>query len=230
MTKIAIIQFPGSNCDQDILGAFQRHFGLTPFFVWHSENHLPKSDGVVIPGGFSFGDYLRSGALASHSPIMQEVKAFARMGGPVLGICNGFQILTESKMLPGALLRNRDRKFICKQLTLQTQPGESVYHKELGNRSLEMPIAHGEGRYYIDNEGYKALNDQGQIIFRYGSKPQRSDLGENPNGSIGSIAGIVSSNGRVMGLMPHPERATDLILGGSNDGLLVLKAFLNTTM
>lgn len=228
-TKLAIIQFPGSNCDQDILEAFTRHFGVTSMFVWHSENRLPKVDGVIIPGGFSFGDYLRSGALAAHSPIMQEVKSFGRAGGPVLGICNGFQILTESKMLPGALLRNKSRKFVCKYLQLQTHKGRSSYHQELAGHTLAMPIAHGEGNYYIDEEGYKTLEGEGQILFKYASNSQDLE-GGNPNGSKGAIAGIVSSNGRVMGLMPHPERATDRILGGSSDGLLVLKAFLNTTM
>jgi phosphoribosylformylglycinamidine synthase I len=222
-TQIAIIQFPGSNCDRDMLEAFARHFQIDAKVVWHSERKLPKVDGVVIPGGFSFGDYLRSGALASHSAIMDEVRQFAKKGGAILGICNGFQILTESHLLPGALLKNRGRSFICQTCDLETASGETPYHKTLGTGTFSMPIAHGEGRYYIDSEGLSRLESEGQILLRYSKKS------DNPNGSVGSIAGITSKNGRILGLMPHPERATDLVVGGSIDGLTVLRGFLEAT-
>lgn len=222
-TQIAIIQFPGSNCDRDMVEAFSRHFQIDAKLVWHSEMRLPKVDGVVIPGGFSFGDYLRSGALASHAPIMTEVREFAKKGGAILGICNGFQILTEAHLLPGALLKNHSRAFLCQICDLDPALGESPYHKILGAKTLSMPIAHGEGRYYIDPEGLARLEADGQIVLRYGRKC------DNPNGSVASIAGVTSKNGRILGLMPHPERATDLVVGGSTDGLKVLKAFLEAT-
>lgn len=222
-TELAIIQFPGSNCDRDMLEAFSRHFQIQPKFIWHSERRLPKVDGVIIPGGFSFGDYLRSGALAAHAPIMQEVREFARKGGAIMGICNGFQILTEAKLLPGALLRNSRRSFLCHTCDLETHAGDSPYHKAIGMKMLSMPIAHGEGRYYIDSEGLSRLESEGQILLRYNRKH------DNPNGSTDWIAGITSKNGRILGLMPHPERATDFIVGGSTDGLLVLQGFLNAT-
>jgi len=171
----------------------------------------------VLPGGFSYGDYLRSGALASHSTIMAAVKQFVAKGGPVLGICNGFQVLTESHLLPGALLRNAGRKFVCEYVTLAPGTGSSVYQTSLKGKKLQVPIAHGEGRYFIDQDGLKRLKDDGGVAFTYES---------NPNGSLDDIAGVVSKNGRVMGLMPHPERATDTLMGGSNDGLGIWQAFL----
>lgn len=216
--NIGLVQFPGSNCDMDVVDALKRHFSLDTKLVWHTESKLPALDAVILPGGFSFGDYLRSGALASHSPVMAAVKDFAAKGGPVIGICNGFQVLTESHLLPGALLRNNSRKFICDYVTLKAGDGTSTYQKTLKGRPLKVPIAHGEGRYYIDADGLKRLQDNGQVAFRY--------TGANPNGSLDAIAGIVSTNGRVMGLMPHPERATDEVMGGSKDGLGILEAFL----
>ena len=219
MTRnIGLVQFPGSNCDMDVVDALQRHFNIKATLVWHTEATLPALDAVILPGGFSFGDYLRSGALASHSPVMAAVKGFAKKGGPVIGICNGFQILTESHLLPGALLRNAGRKFICEYVTLKAGTGDSAYQRTLQGRELKVPIAHGEGRYVIDSDGLKHLHDKGQVAFRY--------HGKNPNGSLDDIAGIVSDNGRVMGLMPHPERATDAVMGGSEDGLGILQAFL----
>lgn len=216
--KIGLVQFPGSNCDMDVVDALKRHFNLPTTLVWHTETSLPQLDAVILPGGFSFGDYLRSGALASHSPVMAAVKDFAKAGGPVIGICNGFQVLTESHLLPGALLRNNSRKFICEYVELRAGTGASTYQRTLAGRSLKVPIAHGEGRYFIDPEGLKRLQDNGQVAFRYS--------GKNPNGSLDDIAGVVSDNGRVMGLMPHPERATDEVMGGSKDGLGIIEAFL----
>lgn len=215
--RIALVQFPGSNCDMDCIDAMKRHFGITLQLVWHTESTLPQVDAVILPGGFSYGDYLRSGALASHSPVMASVKNFAGRGGAVMGICNGFQILTESQLLPGALLRNAHRKFVCRYVGLSTVDGTSSYQKTLAGKTSNVPVAHGEGRYFIDNDGLKRLKDKGQIAFRYN---------DNPNGALDDIAGIVSENGRVMGMMPHPERATDDILGGSKDGLGILEAFL----
>ncbi len=219
-SRIAIVQFPGSNCDFDLFDVFSRHFGINALGVWHQEAKLPKVDAVVLPGGFSFGDYLRSGALAAHSPVMAAVKEFADKGGWVLGICNGFQVLTESHLLPGALLRNNHRKFVCREVSLSVGAGSSVYQKALQGKTLKMPVAHGEGRYYIDPEGLKRLVGEGQVAFRY--------HGGNPNGAVDDIAGIVSANGRVMGMMPHPERATETLVGGSADGLQILKVFLSS--
>lgn len=224
--RIALVQFPGSNCDMDCVDAFKRHFDISLVPVWHTESALPAVDAVILPGGFSYGDYLRSGALASHSPVMHSVKAFAGKGGAVLGICNGFQILTESHLLPGALLRNSHRKFACKYVNLATGGGASTYQRALAGRVSSIPIAHGEGRYYIDAPGLATLRDKGQIAFRYADAAGTVSPAANPNGSLDNIAGIVSVNGRVMGMMPHPERATDVIMGSSKDGLAIMEAFL----
>lgn len=224
--NIGIVQFPGSNCDQDVIDALERHFGVPTTLVWHTETTLPSLEAVILPGGFSFGDYLRSGTLAAHSPVMGAVRQFAKAGGPVLGICNGFQVLTESGLLPGALLRNSGRSFICRPIFMVAEPGPSTYQGQLAGRTLRLPIAHGQGRYYIDSEGLKALEQEGRITFRYSNASGQTVLESNPNGSIGNIAGIVSKNGRICGLMPHPERATDQLLGGSADGLAIIEAFL----
>lgn len=222
---VGLIQFPGSNCDADCVDTMQRHFGIKTQLVWHTETALPKLDAIILPGGFSYGDYLRSGALASHSPVMAVVKEFVKKGGPVIGICNGFQILTESHLLPGALLRNNTRKFVCKYVALKGESGHSAYSSMMADKTLSIPIAHGEGRYYIDNDGLKRLKDNGQVVFRYSSIDGVVSESSNPNGSLENIAGIVSENGRVFGLMPHPERATDTVMGGSKDGLLIWQAF-----
>ena len=215
--RVGLVQFPGSNCDFDCLQAFKQRFNIDLVPVWHTEKQLPHVDRVILPGGFSYGDYLRGGALASHSPIMQDVKKFAARGGSIIGICNGFQILTEANLLPGVLLKNSSRKFICRQVELAVGEGSSEYHRRLGKQTLKIPIAHGEGRYFADEPTLKRLRDKGQVLFRYVP---------NPNGAVDDIAGIVSENGRIMGLMPHPERAADRLIGGSEDGLRVLEAFL----
>ena len=214
--RIGVIQFPGSNCDMDCIDAFARHFEIKAEPVWHQEASLPALDAVIIPGGFSFGDYLRSGALASHAPIMADVKKFAQMGGSILGICNGFQILTESQILPGALLHNLSQNFICRGVSLKG-PNQEV---------LTMPIAHGEGRFWIDEMGLKHLEDSGSVAYRYCDESGRVSPDSNPNGAVANIAGIFSKNKKVLGMMPHPERATDVVMGGSADGLVVLKEFL----
>lgn len=227
--KVGLVQFPGSNCDMDCIHALKRYFGIQAFAVWHTETQLPPTDALIIPGGFSFGDYLRSGALASHSRIMPAVKSFIDRGGAVMGICNGFQILTESRLLPGALLRNSGRSFICKQVQLGVMPGSSHFQRISQNESLCIPIAHGEGRYYADTDTYKSLCDHNQIAYRYVDSSGQPTATANPNGSLENIAGIVSRNGRVLGLMPHPERAVDRLTGGSADGLKIIEAFLNSS-
>ncbi len=211
--KVAVLQFPGSNCDQDALKALREDVGVQAEYVWHNDGSLSGFDAVFVPGGFSYGDYLRCGAMASRSAIMQETIRFANEGRPVIGACNGFQILTESRLLPGALLKNEKQKFVCKNVELEAVNQTSIWTSGV-NKTISLPIAHGEGRYVIDTDGLKRLQDQNQIAFRYV---------ENPNGSVDNIAGVVNEKGNVLGLMPHPERATKELLGG-NDGLLILRA------
>jgi phosphoribosylformylglycinamidine synthase subunit PurQ / glutaminase len=214
--RVGVVQFPGSNCDADCVDVLKRHFNIEAKLIWHSTPKLPPLDLVVLPGGFSYGDYLRSGALASHSSIMQDVKKFADNGGAILGICNGFQILVESKILPGMLLHNENLKFQCK----------NVYLKSETSKPLKMPIAHGEGRYYADSKTIAELENSGSIAYRYCDEDGKFTLNANPNGSLNSIAGIYSANKKVLGMMPRPERAADFYLGGSDDGLIVLNDFL----
>jgi len=216
--KIGLLQFPGSNCDMDCIETFKRHFGIDLIKVWHTEEKLPELQGLIIPGGFSYGDYLRGGSLASHSQIMSDVKRFAGEGGAIIGICNGFQILTESHLLPGILLRNDKQKFVCEFSDLTLQKGSSAYHKTIEAKKLAIPIAHGEGRYYVGKKELEKLIENNQIVFKYSN---------NPNGSVEDIAGICSENGKILGMMPHPERAVDSLFG-SEDGLLVWKAFLSS--
>jgi len=216
--KVGILQFPGSNCDFDTLHAFKGALGVSAELVWHKETTLEGYDAVVVPGGFSYGDYLRCGAIARFSPVMKALVAFAQKGGAVLGICNGFQILCESGLLPGALVRNSGMEFICKTVPLTVEDAGSAFNaKVLGASEIRLPVAHGEGNYRIDDAGLKALKDNGQILLRY--------AGDNPNGSVESIAGVRNVAGNVWGMMPHPERAVETIFP-SMDGLPVLKAFL----
>lgn len=225
---IGLVQFPGSNCDADCIDAFKRLFQIDLELIWHEAHEVPSHiQALILPGGFSYGDYLRSGALAAFSPIMQSVKEFADKGGAVLGICNGFQVLCEAKLLPGTLLKNVQRTFVC-QMTHLIVPttGKSVWHQKLKGKSYRVPIAHGEGNYYIDSAGLRKLEENGQILFQYGDTKGEVSSEANPNGTLLNIAGIVSENGRVMGLMPHPERASSTLLG-SDDGAVILKAFLD---
>ena len=208
--KTVIIQFPGSNCDGDALHAARLTLDQGASFVWHADDGLPTgTDLVFLPGGFSYGDHLRSGAVAARSPIMRAVKAHAARGGYVLGVCNGFQVLTEAGLLPGALGRNSDLHFLCKPVHLRVENAQtaftSVYSQD---QSLALPIAHGEGNYYADAETLNRIEGEGQVVFRYL---------DNPNGSLHDIAGIVSERGNVLGMMPHPERAVEALLG-SEDG------------
>ncbi|GAA4019620.1 phosphoribosylformylglycinamidine synthase subunit PurQ [Deinococcus rubellus] len=208
--NVAVIQFPGSNCDADALHAAQMNLDPSAHFVWHTEDGLPAgTDLVILPGGFSYGDHLRSGAVAARSPIMGAIKAHAERGGYVLGICNGFQVLTEAGLLPGALGRNREVHFLCKPVHLRVENNQTAFTSAYApDQTLEIPIAHGEGNYYADTATIARLEDEGRIVFRYL---------DNPNGSINDIAGIVSERGNVLGMMPHPERAMEALLG-SEDG------------
>ncbi|MFC6616544.1 phosphoribosylformylglycinamidine synthase subunit PurQ [Deinococcus radiophilus] len=208
--KTAVIQFPGSNCDTDALEAAKLLLDEGAQFVWHTETELPAGTELVfIPGGFSYGDHLRSGAIAARSPIMGAVKAHAEAGGYVLGVCNGFQVLTESGLLPGALSRNRDLHFHCAPVHLTVENADTVFSRAYQRgQVLEIPIAHGEGNYYADAETIGRLETEGRVVFRYK---------DNPNGSLNDIAGIVNEGGNVLGMMPHPERAVELLLG-SEDG------------
>jgi phosphoribosylformylglycinamidine synthase len=193
-------------------------------FVWHKTADLSEYDLVVLPGGFSYGDYLRAGAVARFSKIMQAVVDFAKKGRPVLGICNGFQILVETGLLPGALMRNENLRFICRQVYLRTENPNTMFTRSLSNeKPLKIPIAHGEGRYFIDREDLKALQDKNRIVFRYVNEANETLPEANPNGSIDNIAGIINSEGNVLGMMPHPERAIETLLG-SSDGRLIFES------
>ena len=221
--KVAVLKFPGSNCDQDAFHALNDDMGIAAEYVWHEETSLSGFEGVFIPGGFSYGDYLRCGAMASRAPVMDEVARFAREGRPVIGACNGFQILCEAGLLPGALLLNESEKFICKTVFLQAVNRESVWTRDV-DKIIAVPMAHGEGRYVCEDDTLKLLQDEELIAFRYVGPNGEASEEFNANGSIFAIAGVVHRKGNVLGLMPHPERVTNPLLGGS-DGKLVLSAF-----
>ncbi len=227
--KFAVVVFPGSNCDNDALYATSRNLGEQAVFLWHKEHSLPSDvDCVILPGGFSYGDYLRSGAIARFSPIMKEVVAFAERGGFVLGICNGFQVLTESGLLPGALARNERQLFSCKDVYLRVEQTETAFTNAYRHHQvLRMPIAHGEGSYFANAETLAELEANNQIVFRYCSPSGVVENSANPNGSLHNIAGIRSKRGNVLGLMPHPERVCDAVLGGT-DGLGIFQSVLQT--
>jgi len=225
--KSAVIVFPGSNCDQDCWNTLHDVAKVNVEYVWHKQRTLPKVDLVVLPGGFSYGDYLRTGAIARFSPIMQAVVEHAKQGKAVIGICNGFQILLEAGLLPGAMLRNRSLKFICKNIYLRTENSATIFTNKLKSKTvLNIPIAHGEGNYFCDRETLKRLQDGRQIVFRYASSDGRVDDASNPNGSMDSIAGIVNEKGNVLGMMPHPERASESILN-SEDGRGIWESLKN---
>lgn len=214
---LGIVVFPGSNCDRDVQWASQGCLGIPTRFLWHEETSFNDLDGVVIPGGFSYGDYLRCGAIARFAPVLQEVVRFAESGGPVLGICNGFQVLTELGLLPGALTRNEKLHFVCETAELTVEPGSCKWLQGYSHGEvLHVPIAHGEGRYQIESESLKALEANGQVVLRYRN---------NPNGSVGAVAGLCNAAGNVLGLMPHPERACDPATGGI-DGQRLLASLL----
>ncbi|MES2274377.1 MAG: phosphoribosylformylglycinamidine synthase subunit PurQ [Bacteroidota bacterium] len=225
--KFGVITFPGSNCDADIIYVLEKIMGQQVVPLWHKDHDLQGVDFVILPGGFSFGDYLRSGAIARFSPIMQEVIRFAGRGGYVLGICNGFQILTEAGLLPGALLHNNNRKFICRNIYLKPQTSQSLLTAQLNpDQALKIPIAHGEGNYFADADVLKAINDNDQVMFRYCDEAGNITADSNPNGSIQNIAGVTNINRNVFGLMPHPERASDSLVG-NQDGLAIFESILS---
>jgi len=224
--NFAILQFPASNCDQDALHVVQNVLGLSGRFVWHKENSLAGFDAVIIPGGFSYGDYLRTGAIARFSPIMGAVREFAAVGGPVLGICNGFQILCEAQMLPGALIRNRSLQFRCEHIFLKTLAPETPFTGRIPpGKILRVPIAHGEGCYFADEATLENLKNSGRILWQYCDARGEVTEPANPNGSLCNIAGICNESRNVAGLMPHPERASEAVLG-SADGRLILESLV----
>jgi len=224
--KAAVIVFPGSNCDRDVQVALKQSMGSEPLMVWHKDSDFAKVDLIVLPGGFSYGDYLRCGAMAANSPVMKEVVARAHKGVAVLGICNGFQVLTETRLLPGTLMRNADLRFVCRDVRVKVESSQSLFTaKYEQGQAIRIPVAHHDGNYYADDDTLSAMEDRGQIAFRYcdadgGITPQA-----NPNGSLRNIAGVYNETKTVLGLMPHPERLADPKLGGTDgralfDGLV----------
>jgi len=225
--RFGIVTFPGSNCDYDAHHAVTDALGAEAVYLWHKAHDLEGVDVVILPGGFSYGDYLRSGAIARFSPIMKEVVEHARKGGPVIGFCNGFQILCEAGMLPGALLRNASLQFVSETVRLRVETADTMFtgHYERG-QILRVPVAHGDGRYTADATTLDALEGDGRVVFRYVDAAGRTTDAANPNGSMRAIAGIVSPEGNVLGMMPHPERAVEPLLG-SGDGLALFQSLLD---
>ena len=223
--KFGVVVFPGSNCDKDMIYVIESVLGHQVVELWHKDTDLNGVDFVVLPGGFSYGDYLRSGAIAQFSPIMNEIIGFANSGGFVLGICNGFQILTECGLLPGALLHNTSHKFICKNVNLKVITKDSIVSKLYDSSIIKIPIAHGEGKYYCDSNTLIKLEKNNQIIFKYCDENGRVSDNSNPNGSIKNIAGICNEERNVFGMMPHPERAADKELR-NQDGKTLFKSIL----
>ena len=222
--KSHVIVFPGSNCDRDVAVAIKNISGHQPQMIWHKETSINQSDLIVVPGGFSYGDYLRCGAMASTSPIMQDVVKKAREGVPVLGICNGFQILIESGLLDGALMRNSSLSFICRDILIKPKNQSSVFTKK--TQVAKMPIAHNEGNFFVTSEQLKKIQDNDQIAFQYCDENGNVSEHSNPNGSLENIAGILNENKNVLGMMPHPERAAELA-HGCEDGKTIFESILN---
>ena len=224
--KFGIVTFPGSNCDYDAYRAVIDGIGEQAMYLWHKDHDLSGCDVIILPGGFSYGDYLRAGAIARFSPIMREVSAHAERGGPVLAICNGFQIACEAGLLPGALLRNASLKFVSQPVRLSVETAETMFTSEYEQGAIiTLPVAHGDGRYTADDETLNRLEGDGQVVFRYVSGPGDADDWWNPNGSMRAIAGIQNGAGNVLGMMPHPERAIDPLLGAPF-GLGIFKSML----
>lgn len=220
--KAGIVVFPGSNCDYDAYQAFKSNDGVEVNYLWHGSDDLQSSDVVILPGGFSYGDYLRGGAIARFSPIMKKVISFAEKGGYVMGICNGFQTLLESGLLPGALMKNSNLRFACKEVILRVENSDTAFTSGLRpGQLLRMPIAHGEGNYYADPATLSKLESEGRVIFRYVDQQGVVTAEANPNGSINGIAGIINERGNVLGMMPHPERAAEDILGSIDGGHII---------
>ncbi|MBA4364616.1 MAG: phosphoribosylformylglycinamidine synthase I [Coprothermobacter sp.] len=224
--RFAVAVFPGSNCDVDAYRALHDVLGRTVAYLWHRETDLSGFDGVILPGGFSYGDYLRPGAIARFAPLMEEVVRFAGQGGMVLGICNGFQLLTEAGLLPGALLCNRDLTFICDTVPVRVENADTVFTRRCqAGQVLRLPIAHGDGNYAVDAATLAVMERRGQVILRYCAPDGTADEQHNPNGSVANIAGVINEQGNVAGMMPHPERAAAELLGGT-DGLYILQSMV----
>ena len=225
--KFGIVTFPGSNCDYDAYRAVVEALGEEAVYLWHKEHDLQSCDVVILPGGFSYGDYLRAGAIARFSPIMREVVAHAERGAPVLGICNGFQIACEAGLLPGALLRNASLKFVCAPISLRVESAATGFTSAYeAGQVITLPIAHGDGRYSADDATLDRLEGEGRVVFRYAPDTLQATESYNPNGSMRDIAGIVNARGNVLGMMPHPERAVDPLLGPA-EGLPLFESILH---
>jgi phosphoribosylformylglycinamidine synthase len=225
--KVGVVVFPGSNCDHDAYYAFKKILDCETRFLWHKETSLQDSDLIILPGGFSYGDYLRTGAIARFSPIMNPVIDFATKGGYVLGICNGFQILLEAGLLAGVMLKNKSLQFVCKDVYLSLANINTVFTKDISpDKVLKIPVAHGEGNYFADELTLAGLEDNNQIVFRYTSPEKIVDEIYNPNGSVKNIAGIINKQGNILGMMPHPERSCDPVLG-KTDGQSIFKSIIN---
>lgn len=228
MATFGVIVFPGSNCDHDAYHALKAVMNCDVKFLWHKETDLSGVDFLLVPGGFSYGDYLRSGAIARFSPIMQEVIKFSAEGRPIMGICNGFQILLEAGLIPGAMMHNKDLRFVCKHIHMRCETTNSLFTGSLSKGQIfNIPVSHGEGNYFIDHNGLKSLQDKDQIIFRYCNEQGVVGEESNFNGAIDSIAGITNNQRNVLGLMPHPERAVEGVLG-SEDGKPIFESILNS--
>lgn len=227
MPKFGIVVFPGSNCDHDAYYSVTKILGYDASFLWHKDTDLKESDVIILPGGFSYGDYLRSGAIARFSPIMNSVINFASKGGIVIGICNGFQILLEAGLLPGVMFRNKSLQFVCKDVYLSVENRNTIFTNLVnGQKSLKIPVAHGEGNYFCDTDTLKMLQDNNQIVFRYSSHDGEISKEFNPNGSTKNIAGIINKQGNVLGMMPHPERVCNPVLNNT-DGQIIFKSIVN---
>ena len=224
--KAAVIVFPGSNCDRDVKVALEKVTGGTASMVWHGDAAVPATDLIVLPGGFAYGDYLRTGAMAAHSPIMRDVVAKAKAGTPVLGICNGFQVLCEAGLLPGVLMRNASLKFVCRDVLLKVeQTGTLFTNRFKQGEVIRIPVAHGDGNYFADKATLDTLETEGRVVFRYVDKAGNATPNANPNGALHNIAGICDERKRVLGMMPHPERLFEPMLGGT-DGRKVFESIL----
>jgi phosphoribosylformylglycinamidine synthase len=225
--RFGVVIFPGSNCDYDAYYSLRKILGFDVTFLWHKETDLKGCDAVILPGGFSYGDYLRTGAIARFSPIMNSVINFAKDGGYVMGICNGFQILLEAGLLPGVMLRNKSLKFICKDIYLSPVNGDTSFTREIEDDTIiKVPIAHGDGNYFADEETLRSLIDNNQVVFKYCSPDGIINEEFNANGSLMNIAGIINKEGNVLGMMPHPERCCDAVLG-KTDGRLIFSSLAN---
>ncbi len=227
--KFGVVVFPGSNCDHDAYFAVKKIIGYNAEFLWHKDKNLKNSDVIVLPGGFSYGDYLRTGAIARFSPIMEEVYNFAEKGGTVIGICNGFQILLEIGLLPGVMIQNESLKFVCKDIYLSVENKNTSFTKKLTKDVIKIPVAHGDGNYFTDEETLKDLEKNNQVVFRYSSSSGEVKDEFNPNGSLNNIAGIINKKGNVLGMMPHPERACDPVLS-KTDGVEIFNSIAESLL